>query len=513
MKDIGGFHLLVQRYIEGLGTALEIEQLNSRLRDDPEARQWFIEMLNLDSTLTAIAADWGPDEGDAPVSVTPVSVTLTPSQETREAAREPVLPKVRLKSIWRRCWIAAMAVCLAIVIGVWTQTTQRGFATVYKSAGVETLAGGMILRGDRHEIRAGTVELVTARGVRVVIEAPAEFRLESAQRLHLTRGRLFADVPKSGIGFTVVTAAGKAVDFGTTFGIDVLPDRGAEIHVFEGEVVAQSSAGDQRQNLKGGEAFRQQFGAGSPRGLRSAAFIRSEEVSFLRAALLADHRTRSKAAWKALRRDPALIAMFDFESEEIPAGRYRIVQGRWPGSRAAEFVEMGDHKNVDVGGDRRYPELTLAAWVRLDRMGEPNQYQSLLHTNDWSSLKPGQVHWMVTYDGTTRLALYGNRVAPGSRTIRPESRTNMFPEEGRWVHLAVVYDSNARTARFHLNGEFDGQTRLEVAHPARLGPAQFGNWNAVDRKLSGRIDDLVILGRAMTDEEVHSLFVAGDPYG
>ena len=80
------------------------------------------------------------------------------------------------------------------------------------------------------------------------------------------------------------------------------------------------------------------------------------------------------------------------------------------------------------------------------------------------------------------------------------------------MHLASVYDSEKGTVRFFLNGRFDKETKQQVANPARLGPAQIGNWNQKDRKLSGRVDELLILGRAMSDEEVRALHAAGNPY-
>jgi hypothetical protein len=156
--------------------------------------------------------------------------------------------------------------------------------------------------------------------------------------------------------------------------------------------------------------------------------------------------------------------------------------------------------------------LTLAAWLRLDRLGEP--YQSLLHTDGWDRNNHGQVHWMVTRHSNMRLALFGNTLAPGSieREQYPDSRTSVLPERGRWIHLATVYDSVKKTVRFYLNGLFDSETHQAIAHPARLGPAQIGNWDQYDRKLSGRVDELLLLGRAMNDEEVHALFEAGNPY-
>ena len=79
-------------------------------------------------------------------------------------------------------------------------------------------------------------------------------------------------------------------------------------------------------------------------------------------------------------------------------------------------------------------------------------------------------------------------------------------------HLATVYDADARSVRFYLNGQFDKETRQEIAHPARLGPAQIGNWNRTDRKLSGRMDEFLLLGRALNNREIRELYLSGNPY-
>jgi hypothetical protein len=508
MKRDPEFQLLVQRFVDGQATATEVGRLNERLRRDAEARQWFIELLDLDSALTEVSLDWAANEefGSA-LSVTPSSrETLSVERETSpqpSVENKPRLTRGR----------AAAAACVALLVASawWWQSPPRVFATVRNIAGVNELAEGAVIHGERYQIQAGTLNLITVRGAQVVIEAPAEFRFETAQRLRLMQGRLSADVPPSAKGFTVITPTGQAVDLGTKFGVDV-PLRGeAEIHVFQGEVIAQSSAGGKRQSVRDGEAFRLQSGAGTPRELRSAAFIRPEEVTLLHAALEAGQRASSGAALAELRRDPALITLLDFESHELPSGNYRVAQGRWPGSHAPEFVNVGDHMQLDIGGDREWPQLTLAVWVRLDRLGEP--FQSLLHTDGWGN-NFGQVHWMVTRHTTMRLALFGITLAPGSdeHDGYPDSRTPVLSEQGRWTHLATVYDSDQRTVRFYLNGGFDKETRLSIAYPARLGPAQIGNWNGQDRKLSGRIDELLLLGRAMTDAEVRALYVAGNPY-
>jgi hypothetical protein len=319
-------------------------------------------------------------------------------------------------------------------------------------------------------------------------------------------GRIAADVPPTAKGFTVITPNGKAVDLGTKFGVDVPAHGTSEIHVFEGEVIAQSAANGKRQSLRDGEAFALQ--AGINREIRSAAFIRPGETASLSAGLAAGAET----SLAKLRQDPSLITLLDFEANAPPSGRYQMVQGRWPGSKAPEFVHVGDHMKLNVGAGRSWPQLTLSAWVRLDRLGAT--YQSLYHTDGWDDDKSGQVHWIINPDTTMRLALKHNTLAPGSDEKQgfPDSRSPVLPEQGRWVHLSVVYNAPAKTVRFYLNGRFDKETKQSIAHPALLGPAQIGNWNAKDRTLSGRVDELILLGRTMTDSEIYALYEAGNPY-
>jgi hypothetical protein len=487
---------LVDAYLDGSIAAPEMDRLNRLLRADAGARRQFAEWLNLDSALASLAAGWRSD--------------LRPPIAARPAQTQAR----RLIFTFTHPWLAAAA-CLFLLaagLGAWWQRAQSPFATVEAAAGVADLGQGTLLRGEYHDIAEGTVALLTARGARLVIEAPAQFRFESAQRLHVTRGRLAADVPPAAKGFTVITPSGQAVDLGTRFGVDVPAAGSAEVHVFQGEVIATATGAAARQSLRDGDAVSLDSGANTARELRSSAFIQPDEMTELSAGLAAGQRARAAAAMAALKGDPALIALLDFESPDEPSGVYRRVQGRWPGSQAPEFVNVGDHLKLDVGGGRDWPQLTLAAWVRIDRLGAP--YQSLLHTDGWSKDNPGQVHWMINRDTTMRFALIGNTLAPGSSESDgfPDSRTPVLPEQGRWVHLATVYDSSRATVRFYLNGQFDKETRQQIAHPARLGPAQIGNWNQKDRKLSGRVDELLLLGRAMSDDEVRDLHAAGNPY-
>lgn len=495
-----GFEERLQRYLDGSIGADEMVLLNAELEADASLRREFADWLNLDAALATLAKGLESRSGAAPGSV------VEPSPSVRGRGR----PRSLVSSLMKPTALAASIGITAMVLWLWQG--EGGFAVVEEQAGNVGLAPGLRMRSEVQRIDSGTVKLTTRRGAELVIEAPAVFRFESEQRLHLEKGRLSADVPPSAKGFTVVTPDGDAVDLGTRFGVDVTGQGRSEIHVFEGEVIAQLEGTADPLSLRGGEAFAMRGGAGDGRELRNAAFIRSDEMGSLRAALEAGQKERSLATNETLRHDASLIALLDFETGADESGVFREVQGRWPGSRALEFTEAGDHLVLDVGGGRDWPQLTLAAWVRLDRLGAP--YQSLLHTDGWSENNPGQVHWMINGDATMRLALRSNELASDSDEQHgyPDSRTPVLPERGRWVHLAVTYDAASGAVRFYLNGRFDKETRQSLAHPARLGSARIGNWDQQDRKLSGRIDELLLLGRAMGDAEIGELYEAGVPY-
>ncbi len=482
----------MEEYVRGAASPETMAKLEEAIKSDSAFREAFLDYLNVDLGLHLHAA--AAVSAEASVSVFPT-------------AKPAVSRRIRISVA------AAVIVLLLVAVATFQKAPAHAtYATVTNRIGVGGLERGAKLSGDRYKLERGILEMETKLGARVVVEAPASFQFESVGQLRLFNGRLAANVPETAQGFSVLTATGTAIDLGTEFGVDARPDGESEIHVFEGEVIAESNDGV-RQNLQGGEAFSLNAANGLPGSLRASAFVRPDELALFQINNADRMRGKSDELSAQLRSDPALITLLDFENDEnLPPGKYHLVQGRWPGLRAPEFVGPGDHMKLDVGGDRDWTELTLAAWVRLDHLGSP--YQSLLHTDGWSNGNPGQVHWMVTRNTTMRLALSANTLAAGARELHgyPDSITPVLPAKGRWVHLATVYDSAAKSVKFYLNGRLDSESRQEIAHPARLGPAEIGNWDRQDRKLSGRIDELIILGRIMSDAELRNLYEVGNPY-
>jgi hypothetical protein len=350
----------------------------------------------------------------------------------------------------------------------------------------------------------------------VVVEAPARFRVVDALTLKVDSGRVTAHVRNADAGLKVLTPQAELIDRGTRFAVDVPDGRHSEVHVFEGRVDATTPRGAPMEGLSASQAARISSSGGlERRDLRDATFVQPEEIPRLVAGLTADRNAKRRAAAAALKQDAALLAWIDFDRGEpgLVVDGARTVQGRFPGEAAAEFVDTDDNIGIDLKAVA--PQLTLMAWVRLDRV--PEGISSLYHTDGWTT--PGQVHWMILNNGQMRFAVQGVPVGGDTGVERwPESRQPLLGTLGRWMHLAAVYDADLRQVRFHTNGTLDSTVALPAGLPAVLSSAQIGNWNLKHqsgtrhRQLSGRIDELVILARDLAAEEIHTHYLAGRPY-
>jgi len=504
--------LLFSRVFDGTATEAELRALHEQLRTNPEVRAAYIRAVDLHAALATTDV-----LGAGNIVAFPIAAPAAPG--------------------WtRRRWLAAAAAIFGATGIAWWQYGRRGleFARVAQNAGAvlrrgeKLLALGAELPAGRLTLAQGSLGLNYGRGVELVIEGPAEFECRHADLFRLHSGRMAAHVPPAAVGFTVETARGRVVDRGTRFALDASTEEPAEVHVFEGKVDAlgRHEAGAGR-TLITGQAARFSQGTTAERELRDAAFVQPEELPAVVAGLKAGQQARWAQWCREIQADPALILFSQLDPARLAEGGLtnrlkvlgaRPVQGRWPGKTCLEFVREGDALKVDVGSERAWPELTLMAWVRLDRLGEP--YQSLYHTDGWgrheergdATLQLGQVHWMVVGNATMRFAVFGNAQPGEPKLMWGDSQRPVLPERGRWAHLAVVYEAEAHRMRFYLNGQFDSEVRQEIAHPAVLGPAQLGNWNLRDRKLSGRVDEFAILGRAFSAEEMQAVYAAGNPY-
>ncbi|VTT98642.1 LamG domain protein jellyroll fold domain protein OS=Chthoniobacter flavus Ellin428 GN=CfE428DRAFT_4331 PE=4 SV=1: FecR: Laminin_G_3 [Gemmataceae bacterium] len=507
-----GFDELLDRYLAGTLTENGAARLLSLLESHPDLGAELLDQFAVDAKLRDLAG------GTAPV--VPAAPTVA-ARAGRTARRLPWL-------------VTGVAVAASVAVAVFRIAPPTGGPLPVAAAEEPTTAAvavltrtvgakwdhptggptvGAALEPGWLKLSGGLAEVEFFSGARVVLEGPAEFRLVAADEAFCKSGKLTAEVPPHAAGFRVGTPQGALVDRGTAFGLSVTPG-GAEVHVFQGKVELHGAAG--QRDLTTGEAMAVAGNAPEQRIPADATgFVTSPDLDRREATAAAQERGRWAAAAKGWNADPALLVRFDFEGPNAgrslanaatngsAVGAGTVVgceraEGHWPGKGALEFGRVADRVRFAYPGEVR--SLTLLARVRVG--GLDRTFNSLMMSDAFA---PGAVHWQVLSDGRVRLG-----VAARPRHTDYDSPRVFTPNTlGQWVHLAVVYDADARRVTHYADGVPLSRADVRAEVPLKPGRAELGNWNAATRSdnvpvrhFSGRMDEFAAYSRPLTDDEV-----------
>ena len=371
---------------------------------------------------------------------------------------------------------------------------------------------GVQFRPGQYELLEGVMHLRFAQGADVVLASPARLEVQDAQHIRLAYGKIRITAPPTAKGFTVATPAANYVDLGTEFGLRVDRRSGAsDLYVFDGQVnVADPQSGKILSEVTGGESSRYVDGVtGAAPQFQENEFPTPGSIGF----------QRWQQYEQELRQDESLLAFFPFRKaadESVLAnslgedgmadGRIegaRWTTGRWPGKDALLFDRDTDFAEIDIPG--AHDELTIAAWVKVDRLD--HVFNAILNSDGYDL---GDIHLQLTRQGIPRggVAVVGKF----EETIVGNSVT-----PGRWTYVVSVLSAQSRSHQIYINGVLARERRWQTYQVLRPGACRIGNWLAVEdvgptnRALRGRVDELAIWNRALSKDEVKQLVEAGRP--
>jgi ferric-dicitrate binding protein FerR (iron transport regulator) len=246
MMEKTDFEMLCQSVLEGNCTEEDFQKLEEELNSSPLYRSLFRETFVMHEMLS----------GES-------NLFATEESRLQVLQIETALCSKRRRTVVRTILAAAAVAILALVLK--TTATREGTPTLRITAGpnskysVSKDGRSSAVRdelepGASVTLSEGTLELQFSSGVQSIVQAPANFTLQSAQQLNMEIGVARFEVPENARGFTVVTPRLEVIDLGTTFGVVEQPDEPAQTHVFKGEVKARPRTAENTTLLKAGAA-------------------------------------------------------------------------------------------------------------------------------------------------------------------------------------------------------------------------------------------------------------------
>ncbi|MHC4202534.1 MAG: LamG domain-containing protein, partial [Planctomycetota bacterium] len=168
----------------------------------------------------------------------------------------------------------------------------------------------------------------------------------------------------------------------------------------------------------------------------------------------------------------------------------RRVRGRL--GRALDFD--GTSSRVDVPGLGTLAAATLAVWVNIDAV--PQSFDALFDTDQW---KGGSLHFAFESSGAPTFHVNGYGAAKSSTAFTTA-------DIGRWVHIAVTYDSTTGAMSSYRDGRPDGNHAVARGCALDLGGtgSNIGSWNT-GRYFDGKLDDFRVYARVLSPAEVGTL--------
>lgn len=182
------------------------------------------------------------------------------------------------------------------------------------------------------------------------------------------------------------------------------------------------------------------------------------------------------------------------------------VGGGTPAAVYGEDRDAGENGAIEFDGSyamkvedidlSSFDSITVTAWIRDDGSATETKRWIAAYASSGSYYEfamtireLAEASWQ---DGSFE-AFVENNGSNGTRTVE-----NVFP--GSWVHVAMVYDGDAGELRLYQDGNHKNTTSVSL--DIGSGNLIIGGGNGSNTDFHGRIDDLAIFTRALSDEEV-----------
>jgi hypothetical protein len=537
---------------EGAG----IDALQQILASDSAAAEWFVEWMELNAMLEL---DLG-NRGGVSLTSRPLLSSAVPGNQADGKVGPTDLTNHSQQSAGRRrslqlsrTWLtlaASLVVGTTFLLGItagWISGSSNGQraaegkrAVANASREIATIAAGVdVVFRDGYKLGArltpghlrvehGVAQIVFDRGAVILLQGPAELELVDEGSCRLISGTLSADVVPDVNGFSVGAGDIEIYEHDARFGLRTGPQMATEVHAFGGglELVGLRDGQLARRKLAEGEAIRWQTGsAATGIALDPDAFVSSQELARRQQA----SEQRAYQRWLDYSQrwltDPAVVLRYEFgpsgdvacvntvDPNTHPAksrqSSPRWIAGRWRNKMSMLFdgrtdsLEAADHADLRMKGD-----FSLAIWMRL-RSYSNKAWTRIVGKGAGADRNYGL--WMNT-QGSLLWQLCPDTDPENQETWdRYGLATSALPID-KWVCVVGVCAGDEFL--IYVDGKLAGKSKRppEIAtsdDPLTIG--FYADFPYHDEYFCGELDELILLKRALSEQEIREMVEAGQP--
>ena len=261
-NDLALFEHLFSLLIDGEISDEQYAQLKLLLKNNKELRNYYFRLVNIEVVLRDSQIDGletkdmmlAPEfwEGMAEDAKTAPAVDVPKAKPDQKPDEKVVYPsRKKLKIGWFEILtlVNAAAVILFVIFikfipsktGVEVATVIDSIDAQWSENASDFQSGSRLVTGkDEFSLREGFVKILFDNSAKVLVEAPAMFRVVSDDHVKLSYGKIYSKVPPEAIGFTVSTSSSEIVDLGTEFGVEVDYSGDTLLHVIKGKTSLSS---------------------------------------------------------------------------------------------------------------------------------------------------------------------------------------------------------------------------------------------------------------------------------
>ena len=454
----------------------EQKQLDTLLQNSEEAREYYNDYID-----THIALDWhfGDKTLDLPSG-------LEPMINQKPEKKKPVIHFIAPL-------IAAAAVLAVVFLNQKSpennkpeivQKDKTGTYTLLKSVSASWDKENKYKIGDgfengSHKLTAGYCEISNNKGVKLIVEGPAEFDLISPMKVKLQKGTLVAAVEEEGIGFQVDTPKTNVVDLGTEFGVSVSDNGDTEVHVLEGQV--ETVTGKEKKLINKSEATLITAKSTLAKQADAGKFMRilpekpDEEISYIHWSL-----------------DEGQGKVSTYKGENVGDNDYdAYLKSTYSKGSGPQWIDGKFKGGVNFDGNGNYIETgfpgiggaharSVAFWVKIPKDARLDQATSMIA---WGSYLGKGRTWQVAWNwqhkdgnlGAIRAGLYHGQIV-GTQDLRDD----------KWHHIAVVMFGD---------GKPNVNTHILLYVDGKLEPASRKSILDVKTDIDSELSTNVLMGR------------------